>query len=76
MELRGQVCTGKNAGSRELTDETDGVPGLSQKSIEPGCTFNYKWTATQYGTYWYHAHSKGQLEDGLLGPINIRLEIW
>jgi len=45
---------------------------LSQKLIEPGHTFAYKWKATQYGTYWYHAHSKGQVEDGLLGPIYIK----
>lgn len=50
----------------------DGVPGLSQKAIQPGATFIYRWTAYQYGTYWYHGHSKGQLEDGLLGPIFIK----
>lgn len=54
------------------TPWSDGVPGLSQKKIEPGCTFKYKWTATQYGTYWYHGHSQGQLEDGLLGAIYIK----
>jgi hypothetical protein len=50
----------------------DGVPGLSQKPIQPGDTFTYKWTATQYGTYWYHGHVRGQLEDGLFGPIHIK----
>ena len=50
----------------------DGVPGLSQKPIQPEDTFTYKWTATQYGTYWYHGHVRGQLEDGLFGPINIK----
>ena len=50
----------------------DGVPGVSQKAIQPGDTFTYKWTATQYGTYWYHGHVKGQLEDGLFGPIQIK----
>lgn len=54
------------------TPWSDGVPGLSQKLIQPGQTFVYKWKATQYGTYWYHAHSKGQLEDGLFGPIYIK----
>lgn len=50
----------------------DGVPGLSQKKIEPGCIFKYKWTATQYGTYWYHGHVQGQIEDGLVGAIYIK----
>ncbi|KAE8452253.1 hypothetical protein EG329_000953 [Mollisiaceae sp. DMI_Dod_QoI] len=54
------------------TPWSDGVPGLSQTHIEPGSTFTYKWTATQYGTYWYHGHTQGQLEDGLLGAINIK----
>ena len=49
----------------------DGVPGVSQKPIPSGGTFVYKWKATQYGTYWYHGHLAGQLEDGLFGPIHI-----
>ncbi|MAD81501.1 MAG: hypothetical protein CL912_00925 [Deltaproteobacteria bacterium] len=53
-------------------DPTDGVPGLTQTGIPPGETFVYKWTATQYGTYWYHGHYRGQLEDGLYGPIEIK----
>lgn len=31
----------------------------------------YRWTATEYGAYWYHAHHRGSLEDGLFGPIYI-----
>lgn len=50
---------------------SDGVPGVSQKPIPPGGTFVYKWKATQYGTYWYHGHLAGHLEDGLFGPIHI-----
>jgi FtsP/CotA-like multicopper oxidase with cupredoxin domain len=49
----------------------DGVPGVSQRPIPPGGTYVYKWRATQYGTYWYHGHLAGQLEDGLFGPIHI-----
>lgn len=37
----------------------------------PGNSFTYRWTATQYGSYWYHAHERGQLDDGLYGPIVI-----
>jgi FtsP/CotA-like multicopper oxidase with cupredoxin domain len=54
------------------TPWSDGVPGLSQRPIQPGKSFKYKWTATNYGSYWYHAHEKGQIEDGLYGAIIIR----
>ncbi|OJJ50067.1 hypothetical protein ASPZODRAFT_128673 [Penicilliopsis zonata CBS 506.65] len=54
------------------TPWSDGVPGLSQTPIQPGCQFIYRWTAFDYGTYFYHAHSRGQIEDGLYGAIYIR----
>ncbi|KAL2003357.1 hypothetical protein VTN02DRAFT_4177 [Thermoascus thermophilus] len=54
------------------TPWSDGVPGLTQKPIQPGETFVYRWKATQYGTYWYHAHSRGTVADGLYGAIWIR----
>lgn len=53
------------------TPWSDGVPGVTQRHIQPGRSFRYRWTATQYGSYWYHAHQLGQLEDGLYGPIII-----
>ncbi|CAG8900302.1 unnamed protein product [Penicillium egyptiacum] len=30
------------------------VPGLTQRPIQPGHSWTYRWTASQYGTYWYH----------------------
>ena len=54
------------------TPWSDGVPGVSQKPIEPGGTFVYRWTATQYGTYWYHGHVQGLVSDGLYGAIIIQ----
>ena len=53
------------------TPWSDGVPGVSQRSITPNSSFLYRWTATEYGAYWYHAHHRGSLEDGLYGPIYI-----
>lgn len=47
------------------------MPGVSQVPVQPNENFLYRWTATQYGSYWYHAHHCGQLEDGLYGPIYI-----
>ncbi|KAE8389941.1 Cupredoxin [Aspergillus alliaceus] len=54
------------------TPWSDGVPGLSQRPIAPGDQFIYKWTATHYGIYLYHAHTRGQIEDGLYGAIYIQ----
>ncbi|KJZ73746.1 hypothetical protein HIM_06864 [Hirsutella minnesotensis 3608] len=57
----------------EMSDTpwSDGVPGVSQREIPPGESFTYKWTATQCGEYWYHAHHRGQVEDGQFGAIII-----
>lgn len=54
------------------TPWSDGVPGLNQKPIQPGHSWTYRWTATQYGTYWYHAHGMSEIMDGLYGPIWIK----
>ncbi|KAF2149697.1 multicopper oxidase [Myriangium duriaei CBS 260.36] len=51
---------------------SDGVPGLTQKPIEPGQSFIYRFTAEPAGTYWYHSHSRMTLLDGLYGPLHIR----
>ncbi|ORY55894.1 multicopper oxidase [Pseudomassariella vexata] len=53
------------------TPEYDGVPGITQKRIPPSCSFTYKWKATQHGSFFYHAHSDSQINDGLYGPIII-----
>lgn len=53
------------------TPWSDGVPGVTQHPIKPGCSFTYKFTATQYGSFWYHSHFRGQIEDGLYGAIII-----
>ena len=46
----------------------DGVPGFNGfNGIKPKGDFAYKFKVRQSGTYWYHAHSKGQEQDGLYG---------
>lgn len=48
----------------------DGVPGFNGfPGIMPGETFTYRFPIRQTGTYWYHAHSKGQEQDGLYGSL-------
>lgn len=53
-----------------LPGEMDGVPGLNGfDGIAAGQSFTYRFPLKQSGTYWYHAHSSGQEQDGLYGPI-------
>lgn len=53
-----------------LPGEMDGVPGLNGfNGIAPGETFTYRFVLRQSGTYWYHAHSGGQEQDGLYGAL-------
>ena len=50
----------------------DGVPGFNNfPGIAPGATFTYRFKLRQNGSYWYHAHSMGQEQDGLYGAIII-----
>ena len=36
------------------------------KGIQPNGSFEYRFKVRQNGTYWYHAHSKGQEQDGYM----------
>ena len=55
-----------------LPGRMDGVPDFNGfPGIKPGETFTYRFRVRQSGTYWYHAHSKGQEQDGLYGSIVI-----
>ena len=47
----------------------DGVPYVSQLPIKPGETFIYEFPVTHSGTYWYHAHSALQEQQGVYGGL-------
>jgi CopA family copper-resistance protein len=49
--------------------EMDGVPGLSFTGIAPGERFVYRIPVVQSGTYWYHSHSGGQEQQGMVGAL-------
>ena len=49
----------------------DGTPGIAQRQIRPGASYLYKWDADEPGVYFYHAHNRGQIMDGLYGAIII-----
>lgn len=55
-----------------IPDGMDGVPGFGGfPGIKPGETFTYRFRIRQSGTYWYHAHSGGQEQDGHYGAVVI-----
>jgi FtsP/CotA-like multicopper oxidase with cupredoxin domain len=53
-----------------IPNSMDGVPGFGgYPGIAPGQTFTYRFKIRQTGTYWYHAHTMGQEQDGLYGSL-------
>ncbi|MBI0294743.1 multicopper oxidase family protein [Streptomyces sp. PRKS01-29] len=52
-----------------LRNDMDGVPGVTQRPIRTGATFDYRFTAFYPGTYWIHPHSGVQLDRGLYAPL-------
>ncbi|PJB65402.1 MAG: copper oxidase [Anaerolineae bacterium CG_4_9_14_3_um_filter_57_17] len=57
----------------EVPNAMDGVPGMTQDSIQPGETFTYEFTAKPAGTFMYHSHYDGdvQVGAGLYAPFII-----
>lgn len=49
----------------------DGVNGVTQCPIASGDYFVYNFTATQYGSSWYHSHYSVQYADGAVGPMTL-----
>jgi len=49
----------------------DGVPGVTQRPVEPGETFVYEFAPKDAGTFWFHPHvrSSEQVERGLYGVL-------
>lgn len=52
-----------------LTNDADGVPGVTQQPISAGAEFVYEFAAPDPGTYWFHPHSGTQLDRGLYAPL-------
>ncbi|TFB01096.1 Laccase-2 [Trichoderma ghanense] len=47
----------------------DGAPAVTQCPVAPGKSFTYQFTASLYGTTWYHSHYSAQYAGGLVGPL-------
>jgi len=54
-----------------IENSMDGVSGLTQKPIQPGTIFDYRFSAPDAGTYWYHSHHRSweQIARGLYGLL-------
>ncbi|WP_030854198.1 multicopper oxidase family protein [Streptomyces griseus] len=52
-----------------LRNDMDGVPGLTQRNIERGAEFAYRFAVPHPGTYWFHPHSGVQQDRGLYAPL-------
>ena len=53
-----------------LPPDMDGVPGLGgYEAIPAGGRFTYQFDLRQNGTYWYHAHSNTQEQEGHYGAL-------
>ncbi|MGY1435308.1 multicopper oxidase family protein [Streptomyces reniochalinae] len=52
-----------------LRNDMDGVPALTQREIEPGADFTYRFAVAHPGTYWFHPHSGVQQDRGLYAPL-------
>lgn len=54
-----------------IVNEMDGVPDVTQRNVEPGTDFTYRFVVPDAGTYWFHPHHGLQLERGLYAPFII-----
>ncbi|KAK5679554.1 hypothetical protein LTS10_008375 [Elasticomyces elasticus] len=54
-----------------ISNEMDGVVGVTQKAMMPGESFRYELRIPddQAGTFWYHSHFEEQRADGLFGAF-------
>jgi len=52
-----------------LSNDMDGVPGITQDPIRAGESFTYEFTTPDPGTFFFHPHSGVQLDRGLYGVL-------
>lgn len=54
-----------------IDNAMDGVAHLTQHAVEPGESFDYRFTVPDAGTFWYHPHDRSweQVARGLYGLL-------
>ena len=57
-----------------IDNSMDGVPDMTQATVQPGEVFEYRLTPPDAGTYWYHTHQRSwaQMALGLAGVLDRR----
>lgn len=55
----------------DVPNGEDGVAGVTQNSVLPGGSFDYRFVADQPGSYWYHTHQNASrgVQRGLYGSL-------
>ena len=73
IELTNEMAmpTGMHLHGLIVPNEMDGVPGITQRSIMPGETFDYEFEVRNAGSHMYHSHFDAavQVPSGLLGAF-------
>ena len=59
-----------------LDNDFDGVPGLTQRPVRPGESFQYHVRFPDAGVYWYHPHQHEDIAQdlGLYGTIHVEAD--
>ena len=59
-----------------LDNDFDGVPGLTQRPVRPGESFQYQVRFPDAGVYWYHPHQHEDIAQdlGLYGSIHVEAD--
>ena len=56
---------------QQIPNEQDGAGAITQRPIQPGETYTYEWTPPVAGTFFYHTHSRADVQQalGLYGAL-------
>jgi FtsP/CotA-like multicopper oxidase with cupredoxin domain len=56
---------------QQVPNEQDGAGAITQRPIQPGETYTYEWSPPVAGTFFYHTHSRADVQQalGLYGAL-------
>lgn len=56
---------------QQIPNDQDGAGAITQRPIQPGETYTYEWTPPVPGTFFYHTHSRADVQQalGLYGAL-------
>lgn len=56
---------------QQIPNEQDGAGPITQRPIQPGETYTYEWSPPAAGTFFYHTHSRADVQQalGLYGAL-------